>query len=152
MNTTKESLISTSNKSSLVFEDVKIDVKVKLSALWVTLMIFYIYADILGFYTPGVITDLIAGEIGGIQITEGFLSIMAIWMAIPSVMIIISLMLKSKANRWVNFIAGILSFAVLLSTFFVGEISTRYTFQAVVEAVLIALILWHAWKWPKLQS
>lgn len=152
MNTTNESLISTSNKSSLVFEDVKINVKVKLSALWVTLMLIYIYADILGFYTPGVIDEVIAGEIGGIQVTEGFLFMMAIWMAIPSVMVILSLMLKAKANRWVNIIAGIVSFAVLLTTFFVGEISARYTLQAVVEAVLIALILWHAWKWPKLQS
>ena len=36
-------------------------------------MLFYIYADIVGFYSPGNIKKVISGEIGGIQITEGFL-------------------------------------------------------------------------------
>ena len=52
-------------------------------------------------------------------------------------------------NRWVNIIVGIVSMVVLGATFFAGEISARYTFQAVLEGVLIALIVWHAWKWPK---
>jgi hypothetical protein len=77
--------------------DVKINVKTKLSGLWVTLMLFYIYADILGFYTPGNIEKVVSGEIGGFQITEGFLFVMAI----PSVMVFLSLVLKANANRWV---------------------------------------------------
>jgi hypothetical protein len=40
----------------------------------------------------------------------------------------------------------------LAATFFVGEFSTRYTFQAIVEGVLIALIIWLAWKWPQQES
>ena len=34
-------------------EDMKIDIKIKLSALWIALMFLYTYADILGFYAPG---------------------------------------------------------------------------------------------------
>jgi hypothetical protein len=144
--------MNTNKKNPGILEDVKINVKLKLSALWVTLMLLYIYADILGFYSPGVIEKVMSGEIGGVQITEGFLVVMAIWMAIPSLMVVLSLMLKANANRWVNIIAGIVSFAALGVTFFVGEFSARYTFQAAVEAVLIALIVWHAWKWPKQQN
>jgi len=144
--------MNTNNKTARTLEDVKINVKIKLSALWVTLMIFYIYADILGFYTPGNIEKVVSGELGGVQITEGFLFIMAIWMAIPSVMVFLSLTLKANANRWVNFITGIVSIVVLAATFFVGEFSARYTFQAIVEGVLIALIVWLVWKWPKQQS
>ncbi len=136
-------------KTTRTWGDVKIDVKIKLSALWITLMLFYIYADILGFYTPGNIDKISSGEIGGVQITEGFLFVMAIWMAIPSVMVFLALTLKANANRWVNVIAGILSIVVLGATFFVGDFSARYTFQAIVEGVLIALIVWYAWKWPK---
>jgi hypothetical protein len=132
--------------------DVKIDVKIKLSALWVTLMLFYIYADILGFYSPGIIEKVVSGEIGGVQITEGFLLVMAIWMAIPSAMVFLSLTLKASANRWVNTIVGIVSMVVLGATFFAGEVSPRYTFQAVVEGMLIVLIVWHAWRWPRLES
>jgi hypothetical protein len=70
--------MNTSNHKTMTLEDAKIDVKIRLSALWVTLMLFYIYADILGFYTPGIIEGVISGEVGGIPITQGFLFVMAI--------------------------------------------------------------------------
>ena len=34
-------------------EDVKVNVRMKLSALWVALMLIYIYADILSLFRPG---------------------------------------------------------------------------------------------------
>lgn len=136
-------------ETASVLEDVKINMKLKLSALWVTLMLFYIYADILGFYTPGVIEKVMSGQVGGIQITEGFLFVMAMWMAIPSVMVFLSLTLKANVNRWVNIIASIASLVVLGASFFAGEFSARYTLQAIVEGVLIVLIIWQSWNWPK---
>jgi hypothetical protein len=139
------------NKNTTRLADVRINVKIKLSALWVTLMLFYIYAEILGFYTPGIIENLIEGEIGGIQITEIILFVMAVWMAIPSVMVFLSLTLKSSVNRWINLIVGFLSLLVLGATFFAGEISARYAFQAIVEAMIIVFILGQAWKWPEEQ-
>lgn len=144
--------MSTKNIYARKLENVKINLKLKLSVLWVTLMLFYIYADILGFYSPGVIEKVVSGEIEGIQITQGFLLGMAIWMAIPSVMVILSLTMKAKASRLLNIIAGLVSLLALAATFFVGEFSARYTFQAVIEAVLIVSIVWSAWKWPKLDA
>jgi hypothetical protein len=152
MDTTIESPRGINKETTRIFEDMKINVKIKLSALWVTLMLLYIYADILGFYSPGTIEEIVSGEIGGIQITEGFLIVMAIWMAIPSVMVFLSLVLKANANHWVNIITGIISMIVLGATFLVGEFSIRYTFHAIIEGVLIALILWYAWKWPKQEA
>ena len=150
MNTTIESPRGTNiNTTELV--DEKINVKIKLSALWVTLMLFYIYADILGFYSPGIIEKVMLGEIGGIQITEGFLVLMAGWMAIPSIMVFLSLVLKANINRWVNILLAVVSIVVLGATFFVGELSARYMLHAIVEGVFIALILWYAWRWPKQQ-
>jgi hypothetical protein len=145
---TQEKEMNINEETTRVLKDAKINIKIKLSALWVTLMLFYIYADILGFYTPGNIEKVVSGEIGGMQISEGFLFAMAIWRAIPSLMVFLSLTLKANANRWVNIIAGIASIIALFATFFVGEFSARYTFQAVIEGVLILLIIWNAWKWP----
>ncbi len=138
----------TNNNTARALDDIKINVKLKLSALWVTLMLFYIYADILGFYTPGTIEQVVSGDIGGVQITDGFLFVMAIWMAVPSVMVFLSLALKAKVNRWVNIVAAIVSMLVLGATFFAGEFSVRYTFQAIIEGVLMLMVLWYAWKWP----
>lgn len=141
--------MNTNQKTTKVYEDLKVNVRLKLSALWVTLMLFYIYADILGFYTLGNIEKIASGEIGGVQISEGFLLGMAVWMALPSLMVFLSLTVKASLNRWVNILAGIVSLLVLGATFFVGEFSARYTFQAVVEAVLMVSIVWLAIKWPR---
>lgn len=141
--------MNTNKETARIWEDAKINVRIKLSALWVALMFLYTYADILGFYTPGTLEQLMAGEAGGIQITEGFLMVMAVWMAIPSVMVFLSLTVKANVNRWMNIIAGVLSILILGTTFLVGDITLRYVFQAAVEGALIATIVWYSWTWPK---
>lgn len=137
---------------SQLLENKPVNIKNKLSAFWITLMFFYIYADILGFYSPGIIESVISGEIAGMQLTEGYLLIMGLWMAVPSLMVILSLVLSAGINRWVNLIIAVISFIILVASSFVGEFSIRYTTQAAVEAILILLIAWNAWNWPKVES
>jgi len=149
MNTTREIPHRTNPKTIRVFEDVKVNVKLKLSALWIVLMFLYTYADILGFYAPGNIEELISGEIAGIRMTQGLLLGSAILMVIPSAMVFLSLTLHAKANRWVNIIVGIVYIVVLGSTFLTGRNPAYYILFAMLKAVFLALIVWHAWKWPK---
>lgn len=129
-------------------QEVKVNVKSKLSALWVALLFLYVYADVLGFYSPGVIAAVSSGELGAVKITPGFLLVMAVWMAVPSALIFLTLTLPAKANRLTNIIAGIVSMVVLITASIAGEISARYLFQAIIEAALIVAIVWQAWKWP----
>jgi len=89
-------------KMATELEDVKINVKIKLSALWATLMFLYIYADLLGNMEPGHIEGVISGEVAGLQITPAFLLGSTILMAIPSLMVFLSLTVPPKANRWAN--------------------------------------------------
>lgn len=132
-------------------EDVKINVKIKLSALWATLMFFYLYADVLALYQPGNLEGMIAGEIGGMKFNQAFSLGSAMLMAIPSIMIFLSLVLKAKANRWTNIILGIFHWGILLAVMlFAPSAGVYYTFYTITEAVLIGLIVWYAWKWPKL--
>jgi len=130
-------------------KDVKVDVKAKLSGLWVALMFFYVYADILLFYRQGHIAGLLAGRAGGMEITPAFSIASAVVMAIPSLMVFLSLALKATVNRWANIGVGIVYAAVLVATLFAGKITADSLLYAVVEAVLIVLIVWHAWRWPK---
>jgi len=130
-------------------EDVKINVKIKLSVLWAALMFMYIYTDIVGFYLPGHIENVIAGEIGGFQITQVFLLGTMIVMTIPSLMVFLSLTLKAKVNRWVNIILGILYTGLALFVILPIEDAWAFgIFATIVEVVLLSLIVWHAWKWP----
>ena len=141
MNTTREIPYSSNPKTIRVFEDVKVNVKIKLSALWIALMFLYTYADILGFYAPGNIEELISGEIAGIQMTQELLLGSTILMAIPSVMIFLSLTLNAKANRLVNIIIGLVYIVVLVSTFLTGRNPAYYILFAILKAVLLVLII-----------
>jgi hypothetical protein len=138
-------------KPARVLQDVKIDVKLKLAALWIALMFCYTYADILGFYAPGNLEELLAGEIAGIKMTQGLLFGSAILMAIPTAMVFLSLALGARANRWANIVVGIIYLGVLASTLLTGRTPAYYVFYVVGKAALIALIIWRAWKWPQKQ-
>ena len=52
------------NKITTELEDMKISVKMKLSALWAAVMFCFIYGDIFSLHKPGVIADMMAGKIG----------------------------------------------------------------------------------------
>jgi hypothetical protein len=143
--------MNANNKTSEIMEDVKVNFKIKLSALWIALMFFYTYADVLGFYAPGNLEELISGEIAGIKMTQSVLLGSALLTAIPSIMIVLSLALTAKANRLVNIIAGVVYLGVLGSTFFTGRNPPYYLFFAAGKAVLLALIVWSAWNWPKME-
>ena len=122
------------------------DVKIKLSALWVAAMFCYLYADVLAFYVPGFTEEIIAGEIGGMQINQLFLVGSALFMVPPIVMIFISVTLNYRVNRWANIIVGIVYTGVILLSLF-GTLAANYVVYGIVEVVLTALIVWYAYKW-----
>ncbi len=134
-------------------EDVKINVKIKLTALWAAVMFLYVYGDLLGFMKLGHLEELITGKgAGGIQITQVVLLGIAILMAIPGVMVFLSLILKPKVNRWANIILGIFYTVFMLGTMLMPGAWAYYIFLGIVEIVLTVLIVWYAWKWPKQEA
>ena len=139
--------MNSEKKTATILEDVKINIKIKLSALWATVMFIYLYVDIFGFFKPGVIEDAIAGKVWTFQITQVWLLGVIILMTIPSLMVFLSLVLPGKANRWTNIIVGILYIVVTLGMT-IGESYVFYIFGSIVETVLLLLIVVYAWKWP----
>jgi hypothetical protein len=137
-------------ETTTMLEDRKVNVKAKLALLWVALMFFYIYNDFFSLYQPGHVAELVEGQLGGVQFTQTFLFGAAALMAFPSFMVLLSLTLKASANRLVNIIVGILHVLVLLGTQFVGEGEVWFYWRLyeLLEAVFLALIIWTAWKWP----
>lgn len=137
------------NKNTVrILEDVQVNVKMKLSALWVTLMLLYIYADILSLFRPGKIDKIIEGFMGPFPTTQGSLFVASIMMMIPAVMVFFSLILKPKVNRGVNIVFGVLYILVNISNL-IGESWAYYIFFGIVEIVFAVLIVWIAWKWPQ---
>jgi hypothetical protein len=74
-----------SRANSGTFEDVKIGVRYKIAALWIAMLFLFAYGDIFGFFSPGQIQEVMAGEISGMAITEVFLFAVSLYIAIASV-------------------------------------------------------------------
>ena len=89
------------------------DVRTKLSALWIAMMLLYIYADILSLFRPGQIEEIMDGLMGPFPVTQGSLVVASLLMIIPAVMVFLSLTLKPGVNRWTNIALG---YFILLST------------------------------------
>ena len=132
-------------------EDMKINVKMKLSALWIAMMLLYIYADILSLFRPGQIEEMIEGLMGPFPVTQGSLLTASILMIIPAVMVFLSLTLRPKVNRWANVTLGVLYTLVNISNL-IGETWAYYIFFGIIEIVLTLLIVWYAWGWANLQD
>jgi hypothetical protein len=118
-------------------------VRIKLSALWVALMLTYLLGDVLRIFSG----DFVAGEVGGMEIGQGLYLGLAVLLVIPVVMVFLALTLPYKANRWANIILPVLFFAfnlVGLPTY----PSAYDQFLIVVGLVFNVLTVWVAWKWP----
>jgi hypothetical protein len=124
------------------------DIRIKLSALWVCRMLAGFLGDVLRFLEPGMLEKIMAGETEGMQITHELLLVSAIIMVIPIFMVLLSLTLPYKANRWANIVSGI---------FFIGfdlvglptYTSAYAVFLIIVGLAFNALTVWYAWKWRK---
>jgi hypothetical protein len=138
--------VSTSN--STIFEDQRIGVRLKISALWIAMLFLFAYGDIFGFFAPGHIEEVMGGEISGIEITQVFLLGVSVYVAIASVMVFLSLVLKPAVNRWTNIVLAIL-YVVSIAASAIGETGAYYLFLSVVESALLLLIVRYAWTWPR---
>ena len=126
-----------------------VDIRVKLSTLWVCTMFNMAFADILSFTNPDFLKEVLAGTAGGVQITPGFLLLAAIILEIPIAMIFLSRILAYQANRWANIIAAIISILFVIGG---GAASPHYIFIAAIEVITLLAIIRYAWKWPLAES
>ena len=129
-------------------EDIKLNVKLKLVALWASLMFFVIYLDYFHLYMPGKIEEILAGKMFVFDITQVSLLAGLATITIPALMISLSAALPDKANRWTNIIVAVVYIPFILFNL-AGEAWVHMVFGAVVEVVLLVLVIWYAWKWPQ---
>ena len=139
------------NHSVKILEDVKIDVKLKIAALWATMMLLFAYGDIFSYFRPGLIEDIIKGTVAGNQIDQVFLMFTTVYVAIPSLMVFLSLVLKPGINRLVNFVLAVV-YAASIVLFCIGETWAYYIFLSILECAILAMVAWFAWKWPVQES
>jgi len=128
-------------------DDIKVHVRLKLSALWTALMFCYIYGDYFGLYVPGKLKGMLGGE-GPIGPTsEATLVATALLLAVPGLMVALCMLLPSRACQWTNVVLGLFYTAIMLLT--MPGAWWFYLTLGVIEIAVSMLIVVLAWRWPR---
>ena len=139
-------------KPMTILEDRQVPVQAKLAAAWTSFMFLYIYVDYFHLYKPGVVDDILVGVVFKFDISQTLLTIFLTLIAIPSLMVMLSMTLPARVNRAANLVVA--SMYIPVSMFnAVGESWTYfYGLSIGLEVLLLAFILRSAWTWPRTTS
>lgn len=148
-------MMRTRQPTTATLEDQPIPVSAKLAAAWTSFMFLYVYVDILNFYKPGTVEDILNGKVFEFDITPIWATTALTLLAIPIFMIVLSMTLPARANRLTNLIVA--SIQVPFAAFNVlGEVGESwmyfYGLGVVLELIVLAVILRYAWTWPRTAS
>lgn len=123
-------------------------VQLKLSALWASVMLCYIYGDYFGLFVPGTLKAMFDGQMGSLgPTTQGVLLGTAVLITFPALMVALSLLLPPTVNRWLNIVLG-LAYTAIVVAFMPGG-WWFYEALAIIEIALQLAVVWYAWRWPR---
>jgi len=124
------------------------DWKIKISVLWLFGIVNALASMLLMLLEPGVIEQILAGELEGVKIGPEVLLVLAIIVLVPLVMAFLSLTLKDSVNRWANIIVGVVYTGLGLKDLlkYLAGSSAYATLLCLSGVVASALIVWYAWK------
>jgi Family of unknown function (DUF6326) len=130
------------------------DTKERLSLLWLFALLNYLYADVIALFA------IVGSRTPFDPLPPWALAGSAVLMEIPIAMILASRLLRFRANRLANIIAG--SIVTLVNGFltFVPPLVgwgrppafAEYLFFATIETVATVLIIWQAWTWSGVET
>ncbi len=126
-----------------------VNIKIKLSFLWTSLMFFYIYNDYFELYVPEKIEQITKGT--SVLNSPTSIFVASIVMSIPALMIVSSLFIRPTISKWMNIIFGIV-FIIIISSIAVSSLSKwyiGYLFYSFIEILISGGIVWTAWNWPR---
>ena len=116
-----------------------IDPRVKLSLLWIFVVLLMVYADIVSLLDP---TSPIREVMAGVPLPAGGLLAGAILMITSISPVMLSWVLSYKVNRWVSIIIG----AYMIVHIVIGGHGLYYVLFETVEVACILLTIWFTWK------
>jgi len=122
-----------------------VDTRVKLSTLWIVVVVYMIFADIFS-----IILELDQKGTLGEMPTDAktMMALAAFLTSIPILMIYFARVLPYKANRLLNIIAGIFTILCVVGD---GLLLPHYVIVASIEVVILLIIIVKAWKWKNLE-
>lgn len=131
-------------------QDSKVPEKIVLSGLWISMLFVFAYVDIFGFWRTDVINGALTGKVPGadLRIDQTFLTLATVYILVPSLMIVASLLLHARVNRVLNIIVSLLYLTSIVVAV-LGESWTYYILGSIVEIALLLAIMHSAWVWKE---
>jgi Family of unknown function (DUF6326) len=128
--------------------DTKVDTKLVLSGLWISMLFVFAYVDIFGFWRADVINGALEGKVPGpgFEIDQTFLALTTLYILIPSLMVVISLIAPAGVNRMTNLIVSAI-YVVTIVLALLEETWIYYIIGSIVELALLLTIAKVAWSW-----
>lgn len=132
------------------YRDTPVDVKIVLAALWTAMLFVFAYVDIFAYLRGDVVRAALDGKVAtmDINVNQAFLTATLIYILVPSLMVVLSLLLKSRVNRISNITISMV-YIVTIAVSCIGETWAYYLIGSVVEILLLALVARTAWMWPR---
>lgn len=144
--------MNTRRSTTTTLDEQRMPVRAKLATAWASFMFLYIYVDILAFYKPGVVDDILIGVVWQFDITPTWAITALTLLAVPIFMVALSMTLPARVNRIVNLVVASIQvpFAAFNAVGEFGESWMYFYFLGVaLELILLTLILRWAWTWPR---
>lgn len=129
------------------YQDYWINPRIKIAALWTSMLFIFAYVDLFGLFRRDVRADIEAGKIAGFTIGQGYLLGVTIYVLVPSLMVFLSLVLSVRVTRMANIVLAAL-YAVTIVGSAVGEWN-YFILGSLTEAAVLAGVVYYAWTWPK---
>jgi hypothetical protein len=130
------------------YQDSWINPRIKIAALWSSMLFIFVYVDLFSLFRADIRADIEAGKMFAFTIGQGFLLGVTVYIVVPSLMVFLSLVLPVRVTRKANLVLAAL-YAVTIAGGTVGESNYYYLVGSVVEAALLAGVVYYAWTWPK---
>ena len=131
------------------FEDPQIPVQAKLAAAWTSFMFLVMYVDYFHLYQPGAIDEIRGGVIFEFDIIGALMSIFFVIIAIPALMVMLSMTLPARVNRVTNLVVASLYIPIMVfnAAGATWDYAFYYALTIGVEVLILAFILRSAWTW-----
>ena len=125
-----------------------VDTKLIIMAAWIAMMCLYVYCDMYSLFRPGQLGSMTNGKMGFFDVTQASLFWAGVMMAIPSLMIFVSVLATAGVSRIINIVASAIYILVNIGNL-IGETWAYYYLFGLLELGMVIFIFVKSLRWPR---
>src|ERR1044072_4169604 len=129
----------------------QIPVQAKIAAAWTSFMFLYIYVDFFNLYKPGVVDGILHGLVWKFYVSPTLLTFMLASVAIPALMVMLSMTLPARVNSATNLVVAslLIPYSAFNAAGATWELAAFYGLSIGVDVLILAFILRSSCTWPR---